>query len=60
MGLGIGSQVGVVEGFGILAIASVCPILSVLAVGLRVNRKRKAALTEVVQTAKGETLVDGI
>ncbi len=60
MGLGIGSQVGVVEGFGILAIASVCPILSVLAVGLRINRKRKAALTEVVQTAKEETLVDGI
>jgi len=60
MGLGIGSQVGVVEGFGILAIASVCPILSVLAVGLRVNRKRKAALTEVVQTAKEETLLDGI
>jgi len=60
MGLGIGSQVGVVEGFGILAIASVCPILSVLAVGLRVNRKRKAALTEAVQTAKEETLLDGI
>ncbi|MFH1350931.1 MAG: DUF1538 domain-containing protein [Pseudomonadota bacterium] len=60
MGLGIGSQVGVVEGFGILAIASVCPILSVLSVGLRINRKRKAALTEVVQTAKEESLVDGI
>jgi hypothetical protein len=60
MGLGIGSQVGVVEGFGILAVASVCPILSVLAVGLRINRKRKAALTEVVQTAKEETLVNGV
>ena len=42
MGLGIGSQSGVVEGFGILAMASVCPILSVLIVGLRVNAKRKA------------------
>lgn len=60
MGLGIGSQVGVVEGFGILATASVCPILSVLAVGLRVNRRRKAALTEAVQTAKEESLIDGI
>jgi len=60
MGLGIGSQMGVAEGFGILAIASVCPILSVLAVGLRINRKRKRALTEVVQTAKEESLVDGI
>jgi len=60
MGLAIGSQVGVVEGFGILATASVCPILSVLAVGLRINWKRKAALTEAVQTAKEESLVDGI
>lgn len=46
MGLGIGDQIGVVEGFGILAMASVCPILSVLSVGLSVTRKRKAALQE--------------
>jgi hypothetical protein len=46
MGLGIGAQVGVVEGFGILAAASVCPILSVLLLGLHINRKRKAALLE--------------
>ena len=46
MGLGIGSQVGVVEGFGILASASVFPILSVLLFGLHINRKRKAALEE--------------
>ncbi|HET57485.1 MAG TPA: DUF1538 domain-containing protein [Deltaproteobacteria bacterium] len=44
MGLGIGSQVGGVEGFGILAAASVCPILSVLLVGLVVNWKRRRAL----------------
>ncbi|MGM0663351.1 MAG: DUF1538 domain-containing protein [Thermodesulfobacteriota bacterium] len=44
MGLGIGSQVGVVEGFGILAGASVFPILSVLTVGLYVKRVRKAVL----------------
>lgn len=49
MGLGIGSQVGVVEGFGILSMASVCPILSVLIVGLFVNMKRKAALKETMQ-----------
>lgn len=61
MGLGIGSQVGVVEGFGILAAASVCPILSVLVVGLRINQKRKAALTEAIQAAKKEeSLIDGI
>jgi hypothetical protein len=44
MGLGIGGQAGVVEGFGILAMASVCPILSVLSVGLYVTSKRKAGL----------------
>jgi hypothetical protein len=46
MGLGIGTQVGVVEGFGILASASVCPILSVLLLGLYINNKRKAAFIE--------------
>lgn len=49
MGLGIGTQVGVVEGFGILSMASVCPILSVLSVGLSVTRKRKAALQEATK-----------
>lgn len=44
MGLGIGGQAGVVEGFGILAMASVCPILSVLSVGLYVTAKRKEAI----------------
>ncbi len=44
MGLGIGSQVGVVEGFGILAMASVFPILSVLITGLVVNSRRKKNL----------------
>ena len=51
MGLGIGGQIGVVEGFGILSMASVCPILSVLLVGMRVTRKRKDALA----SASGET-----
>ena len=46
MGLGISGQVGVVEGFGILAMASVCPILSVLGIGLIVNRRRSAAQRE--------------
>lgn len=48
MGLGIGSRVGVVEGFGILASASVCPILSVLLLGLHINRKRRAALKKEI------------
>jgi hypothetical protein len=53
MGLGIGTQVGVVEGFGILASASVFPILSVLLLGIRINRKRRAALIEAVMAERG-------
>jgi len=34
MGLGIGNTMHAAEGFGILALASVGPIISVLAVGL--------------------------
>lgn len=41
MGLGISAQVGSVEGFGILALASVCPILAVLIVGLHVTHRRR-------------------
>ena len=41
MGLGISAQVGSVEGFGILALASVCPILAVLLVGLHVTHRRR-------------------
>ncbi len=44
MGLGISAQVGSVEGFGILALASVCPILAVLVVGLYVTRQRREEL----------------
>lgn len=61
MGLGIGTQVGVVEGFGILATASACPILSVLGMGLVVNYRRKALLrdNEPVNTdfAKDEVVI---
>ncbi|MDD3534784.1 MAG: DUF1538 domain-containing protein [Candidatus Cloacimonetes bacterium] len=46
MGLGIGSQVGVEQGFGILATASVCPIISVLSMGLVVNYRRRALIQE--------------
>ena len=41
LGLGIGGQIGAVEGFGILATASAFPILSVLTTGLIVNRRGK-------------------
>jgi hypothetical protein len=41
MGLGFGRALGVVEGFGILAAASVFPILSVLVFGLYVQRRSR-------------------
>jgi hypothetical protein len=41
LGLGISTRIGAVEGFGILAMASVYPILSVLLTGLYAARKRK-------------------
>ena len=41
MGLGFANAVGAVEGFGILAMASICPILSVLGTGLWVNMRAK-------------------
>ncbi len=52
MGLGIGNEVGVVEGFGILAMASVCPIVSVLFVGIKVTRAQKAVLKETSHKAQ--------
>lgn len=47
MGLGFGDALGAIEGFGILAMASIGPILSVLSVGLwvriQIRRRHKAA-----------------
>jgi hypothetical protein len=46
MGLGLGNAVTALDGFGILALASLCPILSVLIMGLYVqsrNRRIQAA-----------------
>lgn len=41
MGLGLGQAVGVVEGFGILSMASIGPIITVLLTGLWVKYKTK-------------------
>lgn len=50
MGLGFGSALDVVEGFGILSMASICPILSVLMTGLWIRlqtwRQTSAMLQE--------------
>jgi len=53
MGLGVGGQVpDVIEGFGVLSLASVGPILSVLTVGLLV-RKSRAPATEAAAEEPG-------
>ncbi|MEO1320640.1 MAG: DUF1538 family protein, partial [Pseudomonadota bacterium] len=54
MGLGVGANIpGVSDGFGILALASVGPILTVLGVGLytqRVQRRAQRKVDETVET----------
>ena len=44
MGLGLGNAVSAVEGFGILSLASICPIIAVLTMGvvIRVMNKGQA------------------
>ncbi len=55
MGLGIGTNVpGVSDGFGILALASVGPILTVLSVGLYTQRNEK----KTFEKSNDEELVD--
>ncbi len=50
MGLGFGNAVGATEGFGILSMASICPILSVLIMGLWIRmRMRRVEQEEVLE-----------
>jgi len=52
MGLGVGANIpGIIDGFGILALASVGPIITVITVGLIVNQTRKR---EAIPTGGGE------
>ena len=50
MGLGFGNAMSAIEGFGILSMASICPILSVLVTGIWVNYRSK-----LLETAKLKT-----
>lgn len=47
MGLGFGNAMGSIEGFGILSMASICPIIAVLCTGLwvqwKIHRRHQAA-----------------
>ena len=54
MGLGIGANVpGVSDGFGILALASVGPIITVLLVGFIVSRSSRGALDAIADEGRG-------
>ncbi|MDC3328054.1 DUF1538 domain-containing protein [Pseudomonadales bacterium] len=46
MGLGLGSAVSAVEGFGILSLASICPILAVLTMGLGIQYSNRTKSSE--------------
>ncbi|MBL91939.1 MAG: hypothetical protein CMH56_09045 [Myxococcales bacterium] len=50
MGLGFGNAVSAIEGFGILSMASICPICAVLSMGLIVQAKAKKAKTVTPST----------
>lgn len=56
MGLGFGEAVGAIEGFGILSMASIGPIISVMATGLWIQwkvKKRRESEDELVKSIEG-------
>ncbi len=53
MGLGLGNAVSAVEGFGILSLASICPIIAVLSMGLVIQFRQKLK-SKNISTAAGE------
>lgn len=57
MGLGFGNAVQAVEGFGILSMASICPILSVLTMGLWIQYKTRRADLQRIDLLKGQEAV---
>lgn len=57
MGLGFGKAVGAVEGFGILASASICPIVAVLALGVYVQWRTKRENARALAEAKEDEAV---
>ncbi|MZG30892.1 MAG: DUF1538 domain-containing protein [Nitrospinae bacterium] len=57
MGLGFGNAVEAIEGFGILSMASICPILSVLIMGLWIQYKTRQANLKRIDLLKGQEAV---
>ena len=58
MGLGFGNALGSTEGFGILAAASICPIVAVLSLGIyvqfKVKREERQTALELARTEVSE------
>jgi len=54
MGLGFGNAVQAIEGFGILSMASICPILSVLIMGIWIQFKTRRANLKRINILKGQ------
>ena len=57
MGLGFGNAVQSVEGFGILSMASICPILAVLIMGLWIQFKARKASIKQKEPLKVQEIV---
>ena len=57
MGLGLGNAVSAVEGFGILSLASICPIIAVLGTGTVIQFLQKRALQKTEAITEGQQYV---
>ena len=59
MGLGLGNAVSAIEGFGILSLASICPIIAVLTMGIIIQIKNKFSQNEDYANSIDPNLVAG-
>ena len=57
MGLGLGNAVSAVEGFGILSLASICPIIAVLGTGTVIQFIQKRASQKTKTITEGQQYV---
>ena len=54
MGLGIGGGLNVIDGFGIVSMASLFPILTMLAFGIRIRRRQNSHLIDTEEANDGK------
>jgi uncharacterized membrane protein (DUF485 family) len=60
MGLGFGNALGVTDGFGILSLASICPIISVLSMGLIIKFIVSRKATDEFKNPKGNIIKETV